>query len=148
LYYKMDYVGKMMVKRVDPEAITPFKTHETDAGYDLTAIKIHKVISKKIIMFDTGIQIQVPKGYYTEIVPRSSLVKTGWMLANSVGIIDNTYTGNIFVVLIKVDDTMPDIELPFRGFQLLIRKQFHLEIEECENIVETERGDGGFGSTN
>lgn len=70
---------------------------------------------QKIIMYDTGIAVCPPDGYYTEVVPRSSLSKTGYMLANSVGIID-AYQG-----CLKGDD-LDDLSLPFKGFQLILRK--------------------------
>jgi len=83
-----------------------------------------------------------------EVVPRSSLSKTGWMLANSVGIIDPSYRGNIMVAVIKVDPNAQPLTLPFRGFQLVVRKQFHVDMVNADELDETNRGHGGFGSTN
>lgn len=139
---------EMQVVRKHADAIIPYKTRLSDVGYDLTIIKQHKTLNSNTIMFDTGIAVKVPWGYYVEVVPRSSLSKTGWMLTNSVGIIDNSYTGNIYVVLTKMNSDAEDIALPFRGFQMIIRKQYHVKIREVEEIEETARGDGGFGSTN
>ena len=139
---------ELNVVRKHPDAIIPYKTRISDVGYDLTIIKQHKTLNSNTIMFDTGIAVKVPWGYYTEVVPRSSLSKTGWMLTNSVGIIDNSYRGNIYVVLTKMNSDAEDIQLPFRGFQLIIRKQYHVIIKEAEEIEDTERGAGGFGSTN
>ena len=140
---------KMQIWRADPNAIIPYKVRLSDAGYDLTILKIHKQINSNTIMFDTGICVQVPWGNYIEIVPRSSLSKTGWMLTNSIGIIDNSYTGNIYIVLTKMNPDAADIELPFRGFQMIIRKQYHAIIEDMTDteITTTSRGAGGFGST-
>ena len=139
---------EMQVVRKHDDAIIPYKTRLSDVGYDLTIIRKHKDLNSNTIMFDTGIAVKVPWGYYTEVVPRSSLSKTGWMLTNSVGIIDNSYTGNIYIVLTKMNPDAADIELPFRGFQLIIRKQYHVKMREVKEIEETERGSGGFGSTN
>ena len=141
-----------MVK-VHPDAVIPSKAHGSDVGYDLTVIDIAKVIKKdKIIMFDSGIQARIPWGTYLEIVPRSSLSKTGWMMANSIGIIDPSYRGNLMVACIKVDPDAAPLQLPFRGFQLIVRKQEHMTVVECENTddssTKTTRGAGGFGSTN
>lgn len=61
------------------------------------------------ILYDTGIKINVKYGYYAEVVPRSSLSKSGYMLANSIGIIDNSYRNNIFVALTKINPDAPDI---------------------------------------
>jgi deoxyuridine 5'-triphosphate nucleotidohydrolase len=137
--------------KVDPAAIVPAKARGSDVGYDLTIIKLHKYLRMpNVIMYDTGIQARVPWGHYLEIVPRSSLSKTGWMLANSTGIIDPSYTGNLLVVVARIDPEAPLLELPFRGFQLVVRRQHHMEVVEVsaeEDKTVTARAEGGFGST-
>lgn len=135
------------VKKDSEEAILPSKSRMTDVGVDLTIYKKHKDIRKNVIMYDTGIKVELPVGFYAEVVPRSSLVKTGWMLANSVGIIDNTYTGNIYIVVAKIDPDAEELPLPFKGFQLIVRKQYYPLLNLTDNIQKTSRGDGGFGST-
>lgn len=131
----------------DDNAVIPTKAHHSDIGYDLTAISIFKHISKKIILFDTGIRVSPPKGYYTEILPRSSISKTGYMLANSVGVIDPSYTGTLKIALIKIDESFPDIKLPFTRCQLIIRKAEYVEMLQVDCIEDTIRGSGGFGSS-
>lgn len=133
----------------DTNAVLPTKAHSTDIGWDLVAIKKHKIIHEDIIMYDTGIVGIPPKGYYLEILPRSSISKTGWILANSVGTIDPDYRGNLYIVLTRVVKSMPEIELPFCKCQLVLRKIEQATSVETlvENIDVTERGNGGFGST-
>jgi dUTP pyrophosphatase len=131
----------------DENAVVPTKGTEFSVGYDLTVIGIYKKISEKIVLYDTGIKVQPPQGYYTEILPRSSLSKTGYILSNSVGIIDPDYTGRLLICLTKVDDTMPDLEIPFTRCQLILRKFENYDIHQVYNISSTERGEGGFGST-
>ena len=138
--------------KTTPNAIVPSKVHGSDVGYDLTIISKVKdmVPSGAVVMYDTGIQARVPWGHYLEILPRSSLSKTGWMLANSVGVIDPSYTGNLLVVVARVDPEAPPLPLPFRGFQLVVRKQLHMNITEIDvttDTANTARGAGGFGST-
>lgn len=147
MIYGHTKVPTIKVVKDFPEAIVPFKVRESDVGYDLTIVKVHKKISDNIIMYDTGIKLQVPWGYYVEVLPRSCLSKTGWVLANSVGVIDSSYTGNIYVVLARIDCDCPELKLPFKGFQLIIRKQYHANMVCVESISETIRGKGGFGST-
>ena len=84
-------------------------------------------------MFDTGICIQPPDGFYTEIVPRSSISKTGYILANSIGIIDPTYRGSLKIVLTKVDPTAQDLKLPFTKFQIILRQAFQADFIEMKN---------------
>jgi dUTP pyrophosphatase len=130
-------------------AIIPSKSKESDAGYDLTVISIEKKFSDKVTLYDTGISIQIDNGYYAEVIPRSSLSKSGYILANSVGIIDASYRGSIYIALMKVDPNAPDIVLPFRCCQLLFRPQVHVLIKQTtESLQDTQRGQGGFGSTN
>ncbi len=129
-------------------AIIPTKAHYTDTGYDLVCINKVKDINKYTIMYDTGITIQPPEGYYTEIVPRSSIVKSGYILTNSIGIIDCNYTGSLKICLTRLGNNIKELELPFCLTQLIIRKIHNLEFEYKDKLNETERGERGFGSTN
>lgn len=138
------------VYKTDPDAIIPSKGHESDVGYDLTIIKKFKQLTPSTILYDTGIKLNIDYGYYIEIVPRSSLSKSGYMLANSIGIIEKSYSGNLLVALTKIDKEMPDLELPFRCCQLLFKPQISLNIIEMKDqtsLEDTTRSSGGFGST-
>lgn len=145
--YGQSNVPNIKVVKDCPEAVLPSRARESDVGYDLSIIKLHKKISENIFMYDTGIRLQVPWGYYVEVYPRSSLSKTGWMLANSVGIIDSSYTGNIYIVVTRNNENTPPLSLPFKGFQIIVRKQHHANFVLHEELAETSRGQGGFGST-
>ena len=128
----------------------PKKGHETDAGIDLTAMSVEQK-RPDIFFFDTGISIQVSTGYYVEVVPRSSIIKTDFMLANSVGIIDPDYRGRIFLPFryIGKSDGFQAAEelLQQRIAQMLVRKLEACRIEVVDSLEETVRGAGGFGST-
>lgn len=132
--------------KTDPSAIAPFKTKTSDAGYDVTIIKKVKVVGD-VEFFDTGIKIQPGFGYYFDLVPRSSISKTGYMLANSLGVIDRTYVGPVLVALRKIDKSAKDIELPCRIAQIVPRHIVNLQVVEVGELDETVRGEGGFGST-
>ena len=139
----------LKVYKTAEDAVIPSKAFEDDAGYDLTIIKKIKDFNSKTALYDTGIKIEIDEGYYTEIVPRSSISKFGYILANSIGIIDNNYRGNLMIALTKICDDAPDIQLPFKCCQLLIRKQISADLFEVrsDDLTETERNEGGFGST-
>lgn len=149
---------KILVKKMLPEAVTPSKGSPTDIGYDLTIVSRDSILTgtwhgrimdPEVFLFDTGISIEPENGYYVEVVPRSSLSRTGYILANSVGIIDPSYRGTIKVALVKIDKYAPDIPLPFRGFQLIVRKIENAEFVCTDSdLSSTARGTGGFGSTN
>jgi len=132
--------------KTNENAVLPFKEKVTDSGYDLTLISEAKKYGS-VTLYDTGLKIKPIKGWYFDLVPRSSIIKTGYMLANNIGVIDQTYTGNIFVPLVKIDKDAPDLKLPIRIVQIIPRPIIHTEFIEVDNIEETGRATGGFGST-
>lgn len=139
----------LSVAKKFPNAVLPSKSRSSDVGYDLTIIKEEKKIGSTTILYDTGIIVEPPLGYYCEVVPRSSLFKSGYMLTNSCGIIDPNYRDSIKVPLTKFDPSQPDLVLPFKGFQLILRLQEHVVVKEVSvnELSSTSRGTGGFGST-
>ncbi len=132
----------------DERAIMPTK-RIIDVGYDLTIVATHSKLTTLTTMFETFISLDIPLGYYVEIVPRSSLSKTGYMLANSIGIIDPSFTGTLKVALTKIDQSMPNLELPARVCQLIIKPYVVSKSYDAskKNEIQTLRGAGGFGST-
>jgi dUTP pyrophosphatase len=131
-----------------PDAVPPTKNRFSDSGYDLTVIS--KLKEKNgVYYYDTGIKVQPDNGYYFEIVGRSSISKSGWMLANNVGIIDASYRGNIIVALVRVNPDASEIELPMRLVQLIPRQLILMHAQEVdqEELSNTTRGEGGFGSS-
>jgi dUTP pyrophosphatase len=99
-------------------------------------------------LYDTGIKLDIPNGYYVEIVPRSSISRSGYMLANNVGIIDQGYRGNLYVALRKVNKDCEDLALPWKCCQIIVKKQVYSRLKlTTEAGAKTNRGDGGFGST-
>lgn len=148
--YKKDISNpKIKVFKTSSDAVMPSKAFDDDAGYDLTIISKIKDFNSKTSLYDTGIKIEVEEGYYTEIVPRSSISKSGYILSNSVGIIDNSYRGNLYIALTKIADDAIDITYPFKCCQLIIKKQEYVNLEEVseKDLNITKRNEGGFGST-
>jgi len=129
------------------DAVAPSKERVSDSGYDLTIISEVKKFNAKTTLYTTGIKVKPAFGWYLDVVPRSSIIKTGYMLANNVGIIDRAYTGEIMIALIKVDESAPDLELPLRIAQMIPRRIAHVNFNQVDDIEKTTRNDGGFGST-
>jgi deoxyuridine 5'-triphosphate nucleotidohydrolase len=137
------------------EAVIPSKARYSDAGYDLTIIKEYKRLTSNTVIYDTGIKLEIPNGYYVEIVPRSSISRSGYILANNVGIIDQGYRGNLYVALTKINDETPDItdlanwRLPWKCCQMIVKKQIYSKLVVCNStdIEKSDRGTGAFGST-
>lgn len=134
-------------KKLSPLAIPPNKTRASDSGLDLVLID-KKSSTGNVTFYGTGISVQPPSGYYFDLVPRSSITKKGYILGNNVGIIDQGYTGEIIVPLIKIDPNAPDLELPVKIVQLIPRKWFNFTPVNADSLANTARSDGGFGSTN
>jgi len=139
------------VLKVDDNAVMPTKARYSDAGYDLTIIREHKRLTPDTALYDTGIQLEIPNGYYVEIVPRSSISRSGYILANSVGIIDQGYRGNLYIALTKINDSSPDLlsdlTLPWRCCQMIVRKQVYSRLVAVKEVEKSCRGTGAFGST-
>ena len=133
----------------DESAVTPCKSRYSDAGYDLTIIKEFKRLTTNTVIYDTGIKLEIPNGYYVEIVPRSSISKSGYILANNVGIIDQGYRGNLYVALTKINNECPEFCLPWKCCQMIVKKQIYSKLIICnnDNIEKSNRGIGAFGST-
>lgn len=146
-YYKYINCFNFNYELCDERATAPKKAYASDSGYDLSLIDVHKKIND-ITFYKTGVKVSPPNGYYFDLVARSSITKTGYILVNSVGIIDQSYRGEILVALKKIDNSFPDITLPCKLVQLIPRQWIHFEPIQCDNIDSTERGEGGFGSTN
>ena len=132
--------------KMDEEAVPPTKNRFSDSGYDLTLIKKIKEYNG-VCYYDTGIAVEPPTGYYFEIVGRSSISKTGWMLANNVGIIDASYRGSIIVALVKVNNNVEEIQLPKRLVQLIPRRLHIFNALQVQKLTSTKRNEGGFGSS-
>lgn len=146
------------------EANLPYKMHDSDAGLDLIA---NRIISstKTQITYGTGIHVQIPQGCFGMIVPRSSIRKKNLRLSNSVGIIDADYRGEIEVTFdrihkpipVKMDENLYKFEIGHDEYdrgnkiaQLIIVPFINMKpvrVETLEELGETERGQGGFGST-
>ena len=143
--------------QLDPGAIAPNRAHATDVGYDIHALHVdvayRRVGSQNAIwkvFIDTGVHLTPPKGYYFELVPNSRIANTPFAYANSIGIIDPTYTGSLKVVLNADHDLFNENVIPQPGDvvgQLILRKQLSTSFTPVSSLIPTERGNGGFGST-
>lgn len=132
--------------RMRKDAVAPVKSDVSDSGYDM--VLLEKVKEKGAMsLYDTGIQVIPAPGYYFDLVPRSSIIKSGYMLSNSVGIIDRSYRGNVMAALTKIDPEAEELILPNRMVQLIPRRIDHHPFVEVSEGEQTFRGAGGFGST-
>tara|TARA_Y100000593_G_scaffold51924_1_gene97577 strand:+ start:5610 stop:6032 length:423 start_codon:yes stop_codon:yes gene_type:complete len=135
------------VKLLDKNARIPTKAHKSDAGWDLYASNLAQPIyPKKRRLISTDISVAIPDGYCGLIWPRSGLsVKSGVDVL--AGVIDSGYRGEIKVCLYNTSDQIVDINPGDRIAQLIIQKVENVDFTEVKNLEDTDRGDGGFGST-
>ncbi|WAM30552.1 dUTP diphosphatase [Caldicellulosiruptor naganoensis] len=142
----------LKIKRADDAKDLPLPQYVSSgsAGMDLFAcVEEEMVINPgEIKLIRTGIYIELPDGYEAQIRPRSGLaLKYGITVLNSPGTIDSDYRGEIGVILINLGREPFVLKRGDRIAQMVICKYEKVEIEEAQELSETERGDGGFGST-
>lgn len=137
---------KLRVQKLHPEAILPKQMSTGAAGFDLTAVSI-KELPNGTISYDTGLAFEIPKGYVGLLAPRSSIVKTSVRLGNSLGIIDSDYRGSISFVFDNIDKGGGIYGIGDRIGQMLIVPTANVELVESDELSNTDRGTGGYGST-
>ena len=134
------------VKKLDPEATIPTKANDTDAGYDLYALEDCEIGANNHKLIKTGISMAIPKGYVGLIWPRSGLAyKHG--LDVFAGVIDAGYRGDVGVLLYNSRLEHYKIAKGDRIAQILFQKIENFDLVEVDNLDDSARGEGGFGST-
>jgi dUTP pyrophosphatase len=137
-------------KKLLPNAVTPKYSKEGDAGMDLT---ITSIISETTtdVTYGFGIALEIPKGFVGLVFPRSSVRKYDLSLTNCVGVIDSGYRGEIQATFKKTNwlkgNDSEKYEVGDRGAQIMLLAYPQIDFVETDNLSETSRGDGGFGST-
>jgi dUTP pyrophosphatase len=135
---------KVNIKRLHENATIPFYAKESDAGMDLVITDI-KGETEWDISYGFGISMEIPDGFMGLVFPRSSIRKTDLILSNSVGVIDAGYRGEIQATFKKTGGAV--YKIGDRGAQLIIIPHPIIEWNEVNELNNTERGEGGFGST-
>ena len=141
---------KVKVKKLDERAVLPVYGSEAAAGADLYAVTDGDVtfLPGETKMIHTGLALEVPEGYAGLIYARSGLAtKRGLAPANKVGVVDSDYRGEIKVALHNHGKEAQTVEKGERIAQMVIAPYLSVNYEEADELSETERGEGGFGST-
>ena len=131
------------IKKVRQEAIIPTKAHTTDAGYDLYASSCH--YENGLVCYGTGVAVEIPDGYVGLVFPRSSIADTHLTLSNSVGVIDSGYRGEIKAKFRKGGTR--GYGVGDRIAQLIILPYPEVVFEEVDELADSDRGTGGYGSS-
>lgn len=139
---------KVQVVKLTKEAVMPKKSHAGDAGYDVFTSEptVLKPMERKLV--GTGIKMAVPKNIEAQVRPKSGLaINNGLAVLNSPGTIDPNYRGEIKVILINLGNKEIRLDKGQKIAQLIFSRFETPELEETEKLDETERNEGGFGST-
>jgi dUTP pyrophosphatase len=151
---------KVRIKKLSELAVVPSYAKDGDAGMDLIATSIISDTPTQIT-YGLGVALEIPKGFVGLVFPRSSIRKTGLQLSNSVGVIDSGYRGELQATFnklfggeamydeMKVKEIQPNdfYKVGDRVAQIMIIPHPPIEFEEADELSDTERGEGGFGST-
>ena len=152
---------KIKIKKLTDNAVIPHKAHPTDAGFDLTATSC-TMDEYGSMVYGTGIAVEIPEGYVGLVFPRSSICKKDIMLTNSVGVIDSGFRGEIMAKFKPTNsfnyyDDFGLIsesliknnwyEIGERIAQLIIMPIPQIEFVEADELSDSDRGEGGFGSS-
>lgn len=148
---------QVKIKKLKPNAVIPTYAKAGDAGMDLVATEIIKDTPEQIT-YGMGIALEIPDGFVGLVFPRSSIRKTGLQLSNSVGLIDSGYRGEIQATFNKIfgsEGMYDETKIPTTEFykvgdriaQIMIIPHPPIEFQQVEELTNTERGEGGFGST-
>lgn len=137
---------EVKIKKLHPDAVIPTYAKDGDAGMDLTATSI-SIDPQGNVVYGTGWAFEIPQGYVGLVFPRSSLSRKDLVLSNSVGVIDSGYRGEVTFKFKRTQSPTIGYEVGDRIGQIIIMPYPKIEFVESDELSETERGTGGYGST-
>ncbi len=141
-------MAKIRIKKIRDNAVTPHYEHDGDAGMDLYAVEDSSLRPGERKLIPTGLQVEIPKGYEMQIRPKSGLaLKHGITVLNTPGTVDSCYRGEVGVIMLNASDQDYEVRAGEKVAQAIIAKVEKAVIEEVEDLTQTQRGSGGFGST-
>lgn len=147
-YIKDEYEVEIKIKKLFHDAKTPIKSTEGACGYDAYAHHDELDMINNRISIYFGFAVEIPEGYALEFIPRSSIYKTGYRLANCVGLINSDYRGEVYATFDVINIVNENnYEIGDRVGQFVVVKNYKSKFVEVDELSETKRGDGGFGST-
>ena len=134
---------EIKIKKLVPEAQIPKYAKPGDAGMDIYAVSKNK--TDKFVEYGTGLSFELPKGFMMLVYPRSSVTNMDLNMANSVGVLDAGYRGELKIRFRKTGPT--DYNIGDRVAQIIIMPFPEINFEETDELSQSERGANGFGST-
>lgn len=146
---------EVKIKKLNKDAVIPTYAHATDAGLDLTATSYEYKNELDCHVYGTGLAIEIPEGYVGLLYPRSSNRKTNAYMCNHVGVIDSGYRGEVMLSFknrdnignYKIGQLVKPYEIGNKIAQLIIIPYPKIEFVEVDELCDSDRGEGGHGST-
>ena len=138
---------EIKLKRLHPNAVIPKRGSQYAAGYDLTAVSVERDPESGCFVYHTGLAFELPHGFCGLLMPRSSIYRTGSVLSNSVGLLDEDYRGEVMFKFYGVYGNEPPYKVGERIAQLVVIRRNDLFFNLVEELGSTRRGTGGYGST-
>jgi dUTP pyrophosphatase len=139
---------ELKVKLIDAKAVLPCYAHPGDAGLDLFSIERKVIQPSESTLVRAGIVIQLPPHTEAQIRPRSGLaLNHSITVLNAPGTIDHGYRGEVKVILINHGKVLFEVEEGMKIAQMVIQPVLTVHVQQVEELTETRRGEGGFGST-
>lgn len=135
------------VKRIHPNATLPTRATSGSACYDIYSCEKTLLAPTDKVIIGTGLAFEIPKGYAIDIRPRSGLASKGLIIMNSPGTLDNDYRGELKVAMINLTGEHLIIHRNDRIAQIRPFEVERIDFMEVDELSETDRGEGGFGST-
>ena len=138
---------KIRFKKLSPSAVVPSKAHTSDAGYDMTCTR-YEVTNGELFTYHTDIAVEIPDGHVGLLFPRSSIYKQDLFLTNSVGCVDSGYRGEVMFKFKSTEYNCSNFyEVGDRIGQLIIIPYPDIEFVEADELSDSDRGTGGYGSS-
>jgi len=138
----------LMFKKLVSNAVMPVYQTQGASGFDLCSVEDVTLVQGKVSLVSTGLAVEIPQGYELQIRARSGLAaKQGVFLVNGIGTIDSDYRGELKIILSTCQRAPVELRAGDRIAQGVLMKVESAVIEEIQNLSETARASGGFGST-
>jgi len=139
---------RIEISKIHDDAVIPHYVHPGDSGMDLYSVEDTTIEPGTTAFVPTGLKIAVPEGYEAQVRPKSGLaLKHSITVLNTPGTVDSSYRGEICVILINHGREPFQVHKHTKIAQMVICPVVQAEIAEVENLNDTVRGEGGFGST-
>lgn len=142
---------KINFKRLSEKAVMPIRATKGSSGYDLVCTDITTELNEcgqLVLVYHTGLAVEIPEGYEGQIRPRSSISKKSLRMCNAPATIDSDYRGEITAKFVSTTDVVPAVYKQGERFaQMIIARSEDVEFIETEELSKTDRGENGYGST-